>query len=111
MGPSWIIVDQISHFKICIWIIGFKVPLDDMPSISNRYVNKYAQSDNNSDSSKVPKYSYPHSASYSAVSQKRLGAKLQIPKSMSISHMSKLGKLQKKERQTVLMSARKNGSR
>ena len=58
-----------------------------------------------------PKYSYPHSASYSAVSQKRLGAKLQIPKSMSISHMSKLGKLQKKERQTVLMSARKNGSR
>lgn len=58
-----------------------------------------------------PKYSYPHSASYSAVSQKRLGAKLQIPKSMSISHMSKLGKLQKKERQTVLMSARKSGSR
>ena len=82
-----------------------------MPSISNRYVNKYAQSDNNSDSSKVPTYSYPHRASYSAVSQKRLGAKLQIPKSMSISHMSKLGKLQKKERQTVLMSARKSGSR
>lgn len=58
-----------------------------------------------------PKYSYPHSASYSAVSQKRLGAKSQIPKSMSISLMSKLGKLQKKERQTVLMSTRKNRSR
>ena len=64
-----------------------------------------------------PKYSYPHSASYSAVSQKRLGAKSQIPKSLSISHKSKLGKLQKKERQTedittrVLMSTRKNGSR
>ena len=61
--------------------------------------------------------SYPHSASYSAVSQKRLGAKSQIPKSLSISYKSKLGKLQKKERQTedittrVLMSTRKNGSR
>ena len=50
--------------------------------------------------SKVPKYSRRHSASYSAVSHKRVGANSQTPKSLSTSHMLKLGELQKKERQT-----------
>ena len=49
---------------------------------------------------KVPNYSFPKRASYSAVSHKRVGAKSQIPKILSILHMLKLGELQKKERET-----------
>ena len=67
--------------------------------------------------SKQSKYSHHHCASYSAVSHKRLRAKSQIPKIPSISHMLRLGELQKIKadmqrvsQSIVLMSARKNGS-
>ena len=77
-----------------------------MLSISSRYLRKYSQSrsitthDYNPGPSKVPKYRHPHSASHLAVSHKRVGAKSQIPKGLSISHMLKLWELQKKGRQT-----------
>ena len=69
-------------------------------------MRKYSQSrsittqDYNPGPSKVPKYRHPHSASHLAVWHKRVGAKSQIPKSLSISHMLKLWALQKKGRQT-----------
>ena len=69
-----------------------------MSSILNRHVGKYSQSDNNPGPLKVPKYSHARSASYSTVSEKRVGAKSQIPRSLSILHLLKLGKVQKKER-------------
>ena len=100
MGPSCTRVDQIPHFKILyIRFIGFKIPSDDLSSISSRYVSKYSQSNYNPGPSKVPKYSHSKSASYSAVSHKRVGAKSQIPKFLSISHILKLRELQKKEKQ------------
>ena len=86
MGPSCTRVDQIPHFKILyIPYIGFKIPSDDLSSISSRYVSKYSESNYNPGPSKVPKYNHPKSASYSAVSHKRVGAKSQIPKFLSIS--------------------------
>ena len=48
--------------------------------------------------SRQSKYSHHHSASYSAVSHKRVRAKSQIPKIMSISHMLRLRELQKRQR-------------
>ena len=78
--------------------------MDDLSSILNRHVGEYSQYDNNPGPLKVPKYSHPRSASYSIVSEKRVGAKLQIPKSLSILHLLKLGKLQKKERQSFEVS-------
>ena len=70
-----------------------------MNSFLNRHVGKYSQSNNNLSPLKIPKYSHPRSDSYSTVSEKRVGAKSQIPKSLSILHLLKPGKLQKKERQ------------
>ena len=94
MGPSCTRVNQIPHFKILyIQFIGFKIPTDDLSSISSRYVSKYSQSNYIPGPSKVPKHSHPKSTSYSAVSHKTVGANLQIPKSLSISFMLKLGEL------------------
>ena len=93
-GPSCTRVDQIPRFKILyIRFIGFKVSSDDLSSISGKYVSKYSQSDNDPGPSKVPKYSHPHRASFPAVSRKRVVGKSQIPKSLFISHMLKLGQL------------------
>ena len=54
MGPSRTGVGQIPHFKIMyIRFNGFKVPSDDLFSVSSRYVSKYSQSDYKPGSSKV----------------------------------------------------------
>ena len=64
----------------------------------NIYVSTYSQSTYKPGPSKIPKYSHPHITSNSAASLKRVETKSQI-KCLSIFHMLRLGKPQKKERQ------------
>ena len=45
ISPSCTRAGQIPYFTIlCIQFIGFKVPSDDLSSISSRYVSRYSQS-------------------------------------------------------------------
>ena len=75
MGPCCTYQNRAnSTFQNTVYLIYFKIPADDLSSISSRYVSKYSQCDYNPGPSKVPEYSYTHSVSYSAVSHKRMGA-------------------------------------
>lgn len=89
MGPSCTRVDQLQHFKYCMFDLlvlksFYMVCRQSRVDISENILNPITAQV----LSRLPKYSHPHSASHSPVPHKRMGAKSQIPESLSISYIN-----------------------
>lgn len=89
MGPSCTRVDQLQHFKYCMFDLLVLISLymvchQSRVDISENILNPITAQVLSS----VPKYSHPHSASHSPVPHQRMGVKSRIPKSLSISYIN-----------------------